>query len=179
MLLLVAALALIAAFVGGGKLQNVSNCPLRGLMLPVISVLLTSGGGYVCSGLLPREPYFIVALCAGYALIALFIALNFRLIWFSIPMALGTLCNFAVIAANDFYMPIGAAAQIPALLSASYKLADSSTRLLFLADIIYIPFPRGLASVGDILLAVGAAFLIFYLLRPRFWKTPVRRYSGK
>ena len=58
---------------------------------------------------------------------------------------------------------------IPAAKQTAYIIADSSTRLAWLGDIIYLPIPllEGFASVGDVLLALGAGVLVFTVLRPQ------------
>jgi hypothetical protein len=83
-----------------------------------------------------------------------------------------------VIAANGFAMPVSEKAMqalstggAAALLSGQvpmYRVADSSTRLLFLGDIFWFPIPffRGFASIGDFILAVGIFFLMMSIMGP-------------
>lgn len=81
-------------------------------------------------------------------------------------MTAGTLCNFAVIAANSFRMPVSPAAlsMYPGMTAlevaakkTNYFIADAGTRLYALADIIPLPLGKlgGFISAGDLLLGVG------------------------
>ncbi|MPM66788.1 hypothetical protein SDC9_113699 [bioreactor metagenome] len=111
-------------------------------------------------------------------LLAAFLWANRRL---KLPCALfgvGSLCNYIVIAANGFAMPVssGALARLSpqgaaALLAGEipmYRAADAATRFLFLGDVIWFPVPffRGFASLGDLLLCAGAFFLLMTLMAP-------------
>ena len=49
-----------------------------------------------------------------------------------------------------------------------FTLENSSTRLIFLGDVIYCPIPLigGFASIGDILLAAGVFFCLLAVMKP-------------
>lgn len=93
---------------------------------------------------------------------------------------LGTAGNFLVIAANSFRMPVRIdflettvrlkeAARLAG--SLTHATLDSSTRLAFLADILswnILPGGPSVFSVGDILIAAGAGWLIIRASKPRF-----------
>ena len=88
--------------------------------------------------------------------------------------------NFAVIALNGGAMPVSAhvlesaagtrlAAQLASGEIFAYAPVTDSTRLVFLGDVLALePFGRllGFASIGDLVLGVGAAMLCFTMLRP-------------
>lgn len=172
MLILAAVLGFAAALIFGGRIKNIESCQIRLIYLPAVAAALLFAASFLCGNLIPRQPFFSLMLSASYAACLIFAAANYRLVLFAVPAAIGTAMNYAVIACNGFYMPVSAAAaaDISFAQSVMYRPLTGETRLPFLADIIYWPFPRGFASIGDIFVAAGAVFLIFYLLRPRFFK---------
>jgi hypothetical protein len=99
-------------------------------------------------------------------------------LWRPICAAAGM--NFAVIALNGGAMPVSAhvlesaagtrlAAQLASGEIFAYAPVTDSTRLVFLGDVLALePFGRllGFASIGDLVLGVGAAMLCFTMLRP-------------
>jgi hypothetical protein len=111
-----------------------------------------------------------------YFLILSFVFYNLKLksLW-PYWMGAGALMNFTVIAANGFNMPVSPSVFSPqvdqvffeSLINGEiygYTLANAGTVLPFLGDIIGIsPFGRlmGFASIGDVLLLVGAAIAIY------------------
>lgn len=108
---------------------------------------------------------------ACYLCILLFVLANRRYRTAAVLLGGGTLCNYAVRAANAFRMPVsaralevytGLTAQEVLSKRADYFIADSGTRLLPLGDVIYLPVPGvgGFASFGDILLAAGVCLLV-------------------
>lgn len=172
MLILSAVLGFSAALIFGGSLKNIESCRIRLIFLPVAAAALLFAASLLCGNLIPRNPCFGLMLSASYAACLIFAAANYRLALFAIPAAIGTAMNYTVIACNGFYMPVSAAAagDISFAQSVMYRPLTGETRLPALADIIYWPFPQGFASIGDLFVAAGAIFLIFYLLRPRFFK---------
>ena len=172
MLILCAVLGFAAALIFGGRIKNIECCRIRLIFLPFVAAALLFAASLLCGSVIPRQPCFGLMLSASYAASLIFALANFRLVLFALPAAVGTAMNYAVIACNGFYMPVSSAAagDISFAQSAMYRPLTGETRLPFLADIIYWPFPNGFASIGDIFVAAGAIFLIFYLLRPRFFK---------
>ena len=90
----------------------------------------------------------------------------------------GTAANAAVILANGGAMPVAGQllARLSPALAASlsaggvfgYTLENTATRLSWLGDIIYIgfgPVRIGFASIGDLLIGIGAGLLVFCQLR--------------
>lgn len=93
----------------------------------------------------------------------------------AILLGLGTLCNYLVIAANSFRMPISVKAlsvystmtpEAVIAQRADYFVATDGANFLFLGDIIYMPINvlGGFMSVGDILLAAGMFLLIVQVM---------------
>lgn len=96
----------------------------------------------------------------------------------------GTLLNIGVIGANGFKMPVwpwffqgsGDEKVMEALLRGDifgYTLADMSTRLPFLADVIGFSFYGkiiGFASIGDLLLLVGVLLLLYRIVVHQSWQ---------
>ncbi|MEA4912910.1 MAG: DUF5317 family protein [Oscillospiraceae bacterium] len=173
MLTLAVLLAVLASLLTGGRLRNIQSCAARGFSLPVAALLLeTASNGLCAADVLPRMPWYYVLLANVYLLCLFFVVLNRRYRSFSALFGAGALANFSVIAANDFYMPVGERiltlsgfSGIPAAQRIAYRIADSGTRLRFLGDILYIPGLGGFASVGDCLMAAGVFVLAFQLMR--------------
>ncbi len=177
MLLLSVPLSFVIALACGGRFSNMKYAQIKGLMLPVaafgLQAFLTLAAA---KALFARDPLFPALLTASYLFLCVFMILNIRYKLFAFFAGMGTLCNFAVIALNDFYMPLSAKIvalagvfEIPQSQSFAYRIADEATRLAFLGDVIYIPykFIRGFASIGDILLSIGVMFLIIGVMRAR------------
>ena len=166
-------IALAVGWTFGGRLARYEKARMRGLWMPFPAFLAQSLPNWVpaFSDGIPAAVGIVIC----YGTLALFLFQNRRLrktFWFA---GSGTLCNFLVIALNDFCMPVSQ--RVLSLLSEEgaralmageipmYCAAGPDTRLLFLGDIL--PLPGGFASVGDLLLAVGAFFCILCLMRPR------------
>ena len=175
MLTLAVLLALVLSWCTGGRLVRFVETPLYLLPLPILALLMQRG-----LSLLPAEhylPWAAVLLLASYGMIFLFLWRNRRLKRTVSLAAAGSLCNLAVIAANGWRMPVAAAAagllsqeglaQLTAGDVPMYALESSSTRLIFLGDVIYCPLPLlgGFASIGDILLAAGVFFCLLAIMK--------------
>lgn len=166
--------AILIGYLMGGRARNYLAQPLRGVLLPALALAIEA-----CFGLLAKrwEPTLWLgwATCAEYALLAAFVALNFRRRGAKL-LALATALNFAVIACNGFSMPVTPIVyDYPALASLidrieagalpEYALVGWDAPLWFLGDTI--PLFDGLASAGDLLMAAGMFLLIFDLLRQK------------
>ncbi len=172
MLILYFALAsLLVGWVRGGRLRNLEHTPLAGLWLPILAFLLEALIGPL-GRWLPGQAALWLLVPAEYLLLGLFLWRN-RALAPTRLLAAGTLCNLLVIGANGWRMPVSARiASMPELSALAdrvrsgelteYVLADGSTRLLWLADVIHLPFVPGMsfASVGDLLLGAGIFWLI-------------------
>jgi len=84
--------------------------------------------------------------------------------------ALGAYCNEIVRAANGGSMPVeghGVMAEIGSR-TGTYVLADAHTNFAWLDDRFHLPAPfPGIASVGDILIAIAMAWLVASLMLRR------------
>lgn len=176
MLMLAVLLALVLSWCTGGRLVRFVETPLYLLPLPILALLMQRG-----LSLLPARyylPWAAVLLLVSYGMLFLFLWRNRRLKRTTALAGLGSLCNLAVIAANGWRMPVSAAAAellspegLARLTSGTvpmYTLENSSTRLIFLGDVIYCPIPLigGFASIGDILLAAGVFFCLLAVMKP-------------
>ena len=170
-----------AAFACGGKLRNLEHMDVRLIGLPIAAF----GCELVCAPLfsaLSLSGLFFDALpvILEYALLTVFLAVNFRRGLFAPVCLAGTVMNFLVIACNAWRMPVSRAllsgeqyadivSRLQSLAIAQYALATDTTRLPFLGDVLKLELFGhlfGCASIGDLLIGAGAMMLIFHLLRP-------------
>ncbi len=160
----------------GGRIQNLKSFCIKAPLLPIAAFAIKYAGGF-----LRDISWAEIAVCVvHYLLLLLFFWFNRSELQWAAPAAAGTLLNFAVVAANGGRMPVsselleawGRQDTINRLLAGevfSYCLANSSTKLNFLGDIVPVAALGrlfGFASVGDILLGVGCAILAFRLIKP-------------
>ena len=184
-LLISALLGLILGLLAGGSLKAIAHYPLKGALLPVAAYLLKIGAGKL---LQPQTGALAVCLLQ-YALVFTFLLIHHeRSIW-PLVVFLGSLLNLAVIAANNGCMPVSAAlfgnsadrlSQLAGNQIYAYCLADESTRLRFLGDVIRIGpagVPIGFASIGDCILCLGVLILVFSMTRAK-GNTVVIRSDG-
>lgn len=162
------AIAIIFGYIFKGKLSNIDTSKIKAVYLVFIAfsievaINFSMRGGYISRGALT----FVLDLVM-YILLFIFVYLNNSNKWILL-MGIGFLLNAFVIFLNGGAMPVS-----PTALSAMgvtrdistqglYRLLDSSTKLPFLADIIYLKYPRGYAiSIGDIVEVVAVVLLIF------------------
>ena len=169
-LLLFVAAGLAAGFARGGRMTHLGEADLRGFWMPILAVLFKG----LVQWLAPASPWDGLLALAQYLLL-----LGFSLLWFRRSWAwlfgLGTLCNGLVILLNGGRMPVSQALvlragteELAARLAAGavpgYALQTAATRLPWLGDVLSVG-PLGYASVGDLLLGVGAGMLAFQLIR--------------
>ena len=179
-LLLAAVLGLAIGLLSGGSLKNMRQYPLKGLLLPILALLLKAGAAAL---LQPQQGAVWVCLLQ-YGLLFAFLAFNLRRPVWPMFVLLGTLSNFFVILLNGGRMPVSASlvGQLPQRLEQlqmnqiyAYCLTDGQTVLPFLGDILRIGpkgTPFGFASIGDLLLCVGIGILCVQLTRPSQPKEP-------
>ena len=172
-LLLSAVLGLAIGLLSGGSLANMRQYPLKGLLLPIIALLLKAGAAYLFK---PQEAAVLVCLLQ-YGLLFAFVALNIRRPLWPVLVAIGTLFNFLVILLNGGRMPVSTAlvGQLPQRLEDlaqnriyAYTLSGEQTVLPFLGDVIRIGpagTPFGFASAGDLILCMGVLILCVQLVR--------------
>jgi len=173
MLIFGAICAVVVGFCLGGRLSRIDCAGLSWLPLPIASMILR-----LLALSLNLNYFGSVALVFSYGFLFLFLVKNRHLRLPMLTLGLGSLLNFTVIAANGFHMPVSVQAATSlssqgyySLLSGNipmYALADETTRIGFLGDVIWFPVPlfRGFASVGDVLMTVGIIILIIWAMAP-------------
>ena len=170
MLLALAALTAAVALgvASGGSLERLGNLPLRGRRL-IYGAVGAQAVGTVVGG-----PLYPVGLVASAGLVATFLARN-RGVRGTGLLAIGLLSNALVVGLNGA-MPVsldalgraGASSQdILTGVDARHELADPSTHLRQLGDVIPVPLPwrPEVVSPGDVAVAAGLAQLVFLGLR--------------
>ena len=186
MLLLIALIAgLAVGALRGGKLLRLGE--LRGLGFAIASLVLDPVLHAVPDiGLWPKG--LLTSAC--YLCVVLFAVVNRRAKVGAALLGTGTVLNYAVRAANAFRMPVsakalevyaGISAQEVLARRADYCIADGSTRLYRLGDILYLPVPGigGFASVGDIFIAAGICFLVIAVMGKKEPEPTVPEEAGK
>lgn len=156
---------------------RLAQAPLAGPWLPIAAFALEALV-WPLSRWLGSAVALWLTVPAQYLLLALFLVLNRRLTS-TIPLALGTACNLAVIGANGWRMPVTArifdlphleavARRIASGQLAEYTIAGPQTRLLWLGDVIHFPWVPNMAfaSVGDFFLGIGIFWLVQQLMAP-------------
>lgn len=138
-------------------------------ILPLVQVVLLKY--YPTIPLLPKA----AVTTFSYMCVMTFVIANRKYKIPAILLGLGTLCNYLVIAANSFRMPISVKAltiystmtpEAVVAQRADYFVATDGANFLFLGDVIYFPIKvlDGFMSVGDILLAAGMFLLIVQVM---------------
>ncbi len=172
MIILVVLIAsIVVALLRGGKLGALATLNLRwrGVIILgfLIQVLIFSSFWQNTSETRALTPFaYIASLC----LLVVALAAN-RHIPGVLLIAFGFLLNFIAIAVNGGYMPALYSAMqstalsplLPGQVSSNSIGMGADTRLAFLGDIFAIPkqFPfSNVFSIGDILIAIGAVYLI-------------------
>jgi hypothetical protein len=173
-LVLVAAIAggLLAGTLLGGSLANLEHLSLRLAWLVVLALAAQLVAFSPLGARLPHEA--VIALHIGsYGLLLAFVVTNIR----RRPVmcfGAGVLANAVTIVLNGGYMPATHTALRLAGLPVSARphnnsmLAGPTTHLLFLGDVLAVPHALPLAnvfSIGDILIAIGLAWLIADAMR--------------
>lgn len=188
MLLLAVLLSIIIGYLTHGRLRNFAYANLNGLWLPIVAVFLE----FMILPLsklipVPCDQWRWILLAGTYACSLGFIYLNRHVRLGSVFLLAGTVSNLAVIAANGWRMPVstkvlelmnaaGTSTFLDSAQQLKYVVADSSTHLTFLGDMIYcpIPFLRGFASIGDLFLMIGIFFFIQYIMKAKRYRTYYR-----
>jgi hypothetical protein len=171
--------AVAVAMLRGGRFTNLADIRLRLWWLLPIGFLLQAGTPF-----LPEDSSWgptagVVMVLASYVPLIVVVILNRERtgLWLT---GVGILMNFTVIAVNGAMPVLSEAAHVAGGfvgevgLRNNYKhvILDSSSRLVFLADVIPIRlFGQGtVISLGDVFLAVGLArFLEAELRKPVRW----------
>jgi hypothetical protein len=160
---LVAVAGILAGFVLGGRASRVFA---PGIPIP-IRPLVAAGAVLVLSEVAPVPLTWLLPL--GLAIVAGIWA-TWRRIYPVAIGALGAYCNEIVRAANGGQMPVDGPGVLAAIggRAGTYVLADPHTNFSWLDDrfILPAPFP-GIASAGDILIAIGMAWFVATLMLRR------------
>ncbi len=180
-LLVFALLALLIALARGGDIMALARVPFRMGWLAILAVglqILIFSQWWARSALAGWTPALYVL---SLALLVGLVAANWRLPGMPV-VGLGLACNALAIGLNGGRMPASLAALRTAGLefvilkagtlgsSANTVLLGPETRVPFLCDIFALPswFPLATVfSVGDVLIAVGAAWFLLAVVRPR------------
>jgi hypothetical protein len=157
---LVAVAGLFAGYLLGGRSSRVFAA---GSPVPV-RPLLAAGAVLLLSALTPSPLSWLLPL--GMAVVAGIWAVWRRVYPIAVG-ALGAYCNEIVRAANGGRMPVdgrGVMAEVGNRAN-TYVMADAHTNFAWLDDRFHLPAPfPGIASVGDILIAIAMAWLIASLM---------------
>lgn len=167
------AAGIVVGLLRGGDLFRLGE--LRGIWFAVLALALDT--------ILNRLPLISIwpkaLLTSGcYLCVLLFVFFNRKNPAATVLLSAGTLCNYAVKAANAFRMPISvkALSVYAGITDAGvratrpdYFIAENGAKLLPLGDVIYIPFPwqRAFFSVGDFLIAAGVFLLVTSVMGKR------------
>jgi Family of unknown function (DUF5317) len=162
-------LGILSVRLAGGDLRQLNElsirwAPIAGVALVIqIAIISFWPAGW-------RTGHLIVHL-GTYAALLLFLYANRRLPWLWV-VAVGTVSNATAIAANGGVMPASASALAIAARTTGSGFANSvplsHPRLLLLGDIIPTPswMPlHNVASIGDLLVSVGAILVIWTAAR--------------
>lgn len=168
-------IAIIIGYLFKGSLKNITDlnyrCPwliISGFIIEVVMKIFLKNGALEIGAL----TYFINVIM--YGLIMSFIFLN-RKDKFILTVGLGFILNIIVIFANNCTMPIGVNAIEVFNFTGEvnkmglYKLVDSNTYFVFLADIIPYKIWRcaGIASLGDIVICIGIIGIIVRAMKEK------------
>jgi len=179
-------LSIIVGFIRRGKLTNLAHIPLRRIYLFAVPLAL-----YAVAYLLMRTTNdHILLLCTRatnilqYVVLLAAIGVNLHIREMRL-MGLGTFLNFLALSVNGGVMPVHPRAVELAGMTAMFDaqrgtelvrhlIMTPETRLKLLIDIIplpgYGPHLPEVASIGDVLLAIGIFVLVQrYMCSPRSW----------
>ncbi len=166
MFLEIALIAVVVGLIRGGTLANIKELEFK-----LVSFIFSSYLIQFCIDFWgAMEPWWGYPYLHLLSYLLLFAALYSNRIIPGIKFIFaGTFLNFAAIVLNGGVMPVAksflsekAVAAFAAGLGGTHGLMTDSTRLRFLADILYIPVPYDpqVLSVGDIVIDVGIFAII-------------------
>lgn len=162
-------IALIAVAIGllrGGSLANLKKLNFKLVSLMLAAFVIQAGIDFWGS----RQPWWGYPYLHIFSYFLLFFALySNRLIPGIQLIFAGTFLNFIVIAFNNGVMPVTAdvlpekvSAAFAAGLGGTHGLIDGTTRLNFLADILFVPLPYQpqVLSLGDLVIDAGIMVIL-------------------
>ena len=173
-ILLVILASLVVGVARGGTMTHLSELPFRSARLLLAAVVVqVLGASADRLGLPEPSLLYVLGMVGSAALVTVFVARNWTLPGMAL-VVLGFVLNAVVVTANGA-MPVDQKAaervgidtiRLYQNVDAKHELADSATRLRFLADVIPVPLPwpleRGsnVVSIGDVVLAAGIGVLL-------------------
>lgn len=169
-------LGLLVGWYRKGTLESLLYIKIRYVWLVFASVLLKFGLNYAAANRIEAVSTWAVPVhYFSYLLLFIFIAFNWRLPGMKL-FALGSLLNLAVISVNHGTMPVEVARlgnDLASILQnksdATHSIMGPDTRLRWLGDIIYLPYPRPRRiSPGDIALSFGLFVFLVKAMTTRF-----------
>ena len=163
--------ALVAGFLLGGRLSNLSHLRIRWAPLAIV--------GFAMQLINPPGDWPLFMLLGSFVLLSIFAIANIRTPGFAVILV-GVTMNFTVIAVNSG-MPVsrqaliasGQADTVSDLVNdadsyVKHHLADGDDRVLFLGDVIALAPPIAQAvSIGDFYTYGGVAVVIVAAMRRR------------
>lgn len=177
MTLIVVAVTFLAALAAGGKIRDLDRTEIRHVwVFPLALVLMILLNYAQFSGWL-TEAQGILAQPSIYLVIIAGIMLNAHIPGAKV-LALGTFLNFLVIALNKGYMPVSMTAlkvsgltmkELEDVMYLRHMPMDQGALAPFLGDIIPVPWPpllRSVGSVGDLVVIVGLVLVVWGLFFP-------------
>ncbi|ADG83604.1 DUF5317 domain-containing protein [Thermincola potens] len=174
MLLETVVVAIVIGALVGGSLFNLKHLSLKHIELFFLSFILQSALNYlVGKGVQWAVDYRGYIHLFSYLPLFMGLFLNRAVPGIKL-LGLGVFMNFLVIMLNQGLMPVRADLLPPAVLQALEKgnsgthgLISDSTKLKWLADQIFCPLPyqNELISIGDIVIDIGAFYLIINAMK--------------
>jgi|ERR1041384_3865936 hypothetical protein len=152
----------------GGSLKNLVTVKVRFMGLLYVAVALQLGAQFVPES---ASIWAYAMVVSSYAAVFVVAGANYRIPGMLV-VALGALCNFTVILANQG-MPISetaarASGHAPRslLLRGKHYLDAGTAHLRFLGDNIALHFSPSIISVGDIIIWIGIVVILQDLMQP-------------
>jgi len=160
MFILAIIVSVIIGYIRRGQLKNLEFLSIKlwyllslAFLIQIIAIRVSFLTDYI----------FYILHISSYVIIMYICWVNFQYVSVKV-MAIGNLCNALVIAFNQGKMPV----KVPDIVDnpifdRGHMLLTSSTKLEYLADIIFIRIPSFkiyMLSIGDIFLIVGVFLLI-------------------
>jgi hypothetical protein len=155
----------LVALAMGGRLANWAEVRFRWPWVVVVALLIRFGVAGTPLGRVDWLRYVYVASLVALIAWTLWHVDRLPGVWL---VSLGSAMNLVVISANDFRMPVVAAAAgrlVEAGHHGQYAVMDSSTRLPWLADWLFPGVLGAVYSPGDVVIGVGLGVLAFAVTR--------------
>lgn len=168
--------AIPLGYLAGGSLKNIKYAHLRLVILPIAAFLLEASFVWIdklVDG--PASLWLGKAVRLEYLLLTLFIWINHRMRGMDM-LGAATLVNYIVISANGFRMPVTPIIyEYPKLYHfveriqngalPEYVLVNWNAPFWFLGDTL--PLGKGLASIGDLMMALGVMMVIVTMMKAK------------